>query len=437
MDHQPIPVIAWPSRLRFFVCHFLPYYLSGIFIRWRFFSWLLAHLRIHPFRPDFFHKLRARHASDALLIRFFGRRILLLFAPTDIQRVLEHSPAIYAEPGLKRKGMAFFQPDAVTISHGREWQKRRACNEQVLDTPQPLHRHADAMLTHVERLIPDEAPRFVADFERLFADIALTLVCGRVDDGDRRRLGELLAMMRTANRLFLLKPASRQAAIESWLRQRAFDAPADSLLGMLADCPSDPDLKPLRQAPHWLFALGDTLPVNLMRALLLIANDAELQGRLVEEISDIDGDKAADIARLHLLDGCLQEAMRLWPTTPVIARRMIRADGLAGGRLPPGTQVMILNNVMHRDERFQHDANRFRPQRWREAMPRYVYNHLSAGAQGCAGAHLALFVGKAVLAGLLRRWEYTGAHPRIDTSRPIALINNPFEIRFNARSRGA
>jgi cytochrome P450 len=128
--------------------------------------------------------------------------------------------------------------------------------------------------------------------------------------------------------------------------------------------------------------------------------------------------------------------MRLWPTTPVLARETIRRDALSGAEVPPRTQVMILNNVLHRDEGISPTANRFRPERWSDGVPPFAYNHMSNGAQGCAGRHLALFIGKAVLAELLRNWTYSEPNPAIDPNGPVPLINNHFEIRFQAARRG-
>ena len=38
--------------------------------------------------------------------------------------------------------MTAFQPDALTISRGREWEERRKFAEAVLDTGKPMHRLA-------------------------------------------------------------------------------------------------------------------------------------------------------------------------------------------------------------------------------------------------------------------------------------------------------
>ena len=60
-------------------------------------------------------------------------RMLLVLATGDVRRVLEGSPSPFAaDPEAKRKGMVHFQPDALTISRGAEWQSRRRFTEAVL-----------------------------------------------------------------------------------------------------------------------------------------------------------------------------------------------------------------------------------------------------------------------------------------------------------------
>jgi cytochrome P450 len=66
----------------------------------------------------------------------------------------------------------------------------------------------------------------------------------------------------------------------------------------------------------------------------------------------VDGADLTDpraIDGMRYLEGCLQEAMRLWPTVPMIAREATRETTLAGTTVDEGTQVMILNTFNHRD----------------------------------------------------------------------------------------
>jgi cytochrome P450 len=131
------------------------------------------------------------------------------------------------------------------------------------------------------------------------------------------------------------------------------------------------------------------------------------------------------------LDGCLQETMRLWPTTPLLARETTRETMLAGERLDAGTQVMLLNVFNHRDPDNVQDADRMRPERWSERDHDYRFNHLSGGAQDCPGAPLVSLLGKAVIAQLLTRHSLTLEHPRLGAGETLPHMLDFFEIRFS------
>jgi hypothetical protein len=76
-------------------------------------------------------------------VRVAKDETLLLTHPDDLKFVLSGSPDPFAsdlEP--KRKGMAAFQPDALTISRNPLWQDRRRFAEAVLDSDKTMHRLA-------------------------------------------------------------------------------------------------------------------------------------------------------------------------------------------------------------------------------------------------------------------------------------------------------
>src|SRR5688572_12701325 len=79
--------------------------------------------------------IRDSKGPGPVWVRVVKDRALLLLTAEDIRRALEGSPEPFApDPEAKRKGMAHFQPDALTISRDGLWEKRRRFAEAVLDT---------------------------------------------------------------------------------------------------------------------------------------------------------------------------------------------------------------------------------------------------------------------------------------------------------------
>jgi cytochrome P450 len=184
-----------------------------------------------------------------------------------------------------------------------------------------------------------------------------------------------------------------------------------------------------------MFAMRDTLGVNAYRALAVIVADAEAERRARAELAGTDLSDPAAVAGLGYLEGCLVEAMRLWPTTPLLAREVTRDTELAGQSIEEGTQVMILNAFNHRDPGSVPDADRMKPDRWAAGERDYRFNHLSNGTQDCPGGPMVLLLGKAVLARMLDRFQLELEDPKLEPGEPLPHMLDFFSVKFEARTR--
>ena len=169
---------------------------------------------------------------------------------------------------------------------------------------------------------------------------------------------------------------------------------------------------------YWMFQDDDT-PVEPWKL------PQDVFAGKVRHVSDLADPASVD--GLSVLEGCLQETMRLWPTVPLLAREVTRDTRLAGEQLEQGTQVMILNVFNHRDAERVPDADRIDPSRERD----YLFNHLSNGAQDCPGAPLVSLLGKAVIGGVLDAYEVTLREPSLPSGGELPHMLNFFEVRFS------
>jgi cytochrome P450 len=187
------------------------------------------------------------------------------------------------------------------------------------------------------------------------------------------------------------------------------------------------------QLTHWLFALGDTLAINAYRCLAVLACQTQVRRRVLDELEGARLESGEGVASLRLLEACLHETMRLWPTTPMLSRESVREVDWDGVKVPPGTQFLIVNTFNHRDGEAVADADLFAPDRWIDGGAREdrLFNHFSSGPQGCPGTALALLVGKAMLAVLLRDHELDyEAGPLLDAGKPLPYSLDFFSLRF-------
>jgi cytochrome P450 len=432
-----LPAASLPESLAVVATGLLPAIFRGLFSPRRGAMKLLTALDADRRAVAVLTKLRRKHHGEGL--RLLGGRIVVLWGAEAIKDVLDHSADAYAgDAGAKAKGMSHFQPDALTLSRGAVWRDRREFNEAVLASRQRTHPLAGRFLA----VVADEVGRLSLDgrlewpaWEVMFDRITL-----RVIFGDRAREHQQLTalleqLVGESNRLVGLKPSEDYYEFYGLLERQLLDPDPESLIGRLRDAPQSDRTRIVHQIPHWMFAMRDTLAANAYRALAAVVADPEVSRRVLEEITHADLTDPEAVADLRCLEGCLQEAMRLWPTTPLLARETTREVTLAGHELPAGTQVMLLNVFNHRDPETVADPDRLHPERWRERTRDYRFNHLSNGSQDCPGGPLVLLLGKAVLGGILARSELTLEHPELAAGERLPHMLNFFETAFTARAK--
>jgi cytochrome P450 len=386
-------------------------------------------------------RLVERHGPGPFLIRVATDQALLLHAPEDIEFVLGGSPDPFAsDPDTKRKGMSAFQPDALTISRGDEWRNRRAFAESVLATGQPLHPLAPTFLAIVREAVGVlTALESVTwrDLNESFQRITRRVVFGDRAAGDfelSERLGRLMA----AGNSTPGKPADGYDEFLASIQAYVDDPDPHSLTGLFADAPHDASTNVAGQAIHWLFAMGDTLALNLMRTLALLATHPEQLHEVRAELAKIDIDRADDVAGLDYTAGCILEAMRLWPSTALFGRVTTKDVTFPGGEvLTADTQVLIYNVFNHRDPARVPFADDFSPGEWvsGDAAQSWQFNFFSHGPQGCPGAGLSVFLGQAFLARLLAFWTPSVHGVSLDPGDPLphGLDVNGYSIELTRR----
>ena len=103
----------------------------------------------------------------------------------------------------------------------------------------------------------------------------------------------------------------------------------------------------------------------------------KLQKAIDEAVGDKDFLDCNDLAEIPLLDGVINETLRLHPAVPSGVQRETPPEGITiGDKYIPGN--IILWNPIHtiqRDERYFKDATKFVPERWfEENQAEWIYD---------------------------------------------------------------
>jgi Cytochrome P450 len=428
-----IPTVSFLDSLRYNLFHMIPYLSRGIFTENRFWVTFWTKYQRDPGAMKFISGLRRKYQSEYLYVYMLTKKSLLVLAHDGIKRVLDQSPTIYAEAKPKRKRMSHFQPNALTISRGEEWQDRRRFNAAVLQND--VHRYADHFLEIIREEITSKTSQGSNvlqswdDFQELFEKITLQIIFGK-GTNDTRLTDALKKMMLESNKLLFFGKKSKYFDDFYKSITAHLASPPDKCLSSLCkQVPTTTVTKVENQIPHWMFAMKDTLVINTVRALALIISHPNAEQRVKEEMARSDLRSARDIGSLKYLEACIQEAMRLWPTTLMLIRESLAEDTFGDAVIPANTQVIIHNGFNHRDAQTHDFADKFFPDLWLKSVD-YHFNHLSNGPQVCAGKDLALYIAKAVLATLLANNRFRLIKPTLNPKRPLPYAYDHYSIKL-------
>jgi cytochrome P450 len=185
-----------------------------------------------------------------------------------------------------------------------------------------------------------------------------------------------------------------------------------------------------------LFAGHDTTASGLSWAWYLLARHPQVQEALHDEAATHLAGRAPtaeDLPHLPLATAAFQEALRLYPPAPGLARRAIEPDEIQGRPVPAKAILMPSQWVIHRHPDYWDQPDRFRPERFlpdqARERPKFAYFPFGGGPRACIGNTFALFEGALVLAGLSQNFDFRPADDHefeLDTTfvlRPKDAVN--------------
>ena len=114
------------------------------------------------------------------------------------------------------------------------------------------------------------------------------------------------------------------------------------------------------------------------------------------------------LSQLPWLGATLKEALRLYPPiAALMSRRTLAPITLGGCVVPQGAMLRITPWVLHRDERWFAQADRFMPERFLEGappIPKGAWIPFGVGPRVCIGQHFAMLEMTLLAAMLLQRY---------------------------------
>jgi len=377
------------------------------------------------------------------------QRIVVVTGPELTGEFLQKQGDRFPKGRLQNEALMPLFGNAMISSEGADWRWQR-------QAAAPLFRHQDMMdygpimtasaeaMVRLWREAPGQPRLINRDMMRAaFAVISNTMLAGGASDviaAIEKGHGEYFKYVNwwLANRYLGLPawlPRPGKAAMhrhEDNLRQsvralvrekRARGAHQDDLLGKLLAA-KDPetgrgmdDERIANNIATFLVAGYDTTALSLSWALYLIAKSPDWARRIREEVNEVCGAGPVGSAHYEALTTTrmvLSEALRLFPTAPIILRDVLEDTELQEVRFKAGDIVMLPIYAMHRHRQSWENPDTFDPSRFALDSPkpvRHSYLPFGAGKRICIGAAFAMLEGVIMLATFVRAADFEPLSP--------------------------
>jgi cytochrome P450 len=156
----------------------------------------------------------------------------------------------------------------------------------------------------------------------------------------------------------------------------------------------------------------------------LLSEHPDAEEHLRAECAEVVGDRLPtfqDLERLTYTKMVVQEAMRLYPPLPFIARSALSPDQIGGYQIPANAIVMMSQYITHRHPSFWDHPEVFDPERFApkavQERPLMCYFPFSRGQRMCIGADFAIMEAQVFLCMATQKYR-----PRRVSTEPVELL---------------
>lgn len=402
--------------------------------------------------------------------------IIVISHPEGVRHVLTDNAANYEKGALQRRVLGPMLADGLLLTEGETWRRARRILAPLF-TPARTQRLAGRMgevcarrvggwpLEHGARVMNIDSEMSGLTFDILSATLFSDELEGDAR-GFEQALNRYLVMGARIDPLdviaapswiprlgraasggvarFFEKRVANLVARRRALIERGAGSPDDLLSALLLardeqDGAALSDREVAANILTFILAGHETTARTLGWALHLISRSPEVAAhlRIEADAFDLTDSKWADT--LPWTRAVIEEAMRLFPPAPTLARRALGPDVIGGQAIEAGTAVAISPWVLHRHQTLWDDPEAFRPERFlpenRKTIDRYAYIPFSAGPRVCIGAAFAMQEAMIALATVLRAADIEAistVEPR-PTHQITLRSHRPIHLRLRAR----
>ncbi len=389
------------------------------------------------------HKNAMQYLSDTVSryghrvkLRVFGRQVLLLSDPADLEVVFLYKEVDFGKSAEVRKLRPVFG-DGLYSSEGERWRRQRRVIQPEFNHDQVLKHSAkvvELMKEASSKWRDGETRDMFPDMLNFTTNSICKVLFGELQGEDVKTTANCSALVFENLRSEVLYlslwrklplPRSRRwnHAVETLDRtiyriiaqRRRENRRSEDLLGALIGTtyengePMPDDL--VHDEVITMFLAGqETSAVALSWAIALLAEHPKIQEEAAAEVASVTNGrevKAEDYPRLKFIHYVVQETLRLYPPLWSLGRIAVRDTMIRDLHVRTGTDIWVPVREIHRDPQWFSDPHRFDPYRWNTATqrPKYSYFPFGGGPRSCVAQHFSmaeLILGLAVVLSRFR-----------------------------------
>ena len=387
--------------------------------------------------------------GDIVYMKLGSLNAYMLFNPDDVYHVLVKNQKNYIK-GMGYDGLRLMLGQGLVTSDGETWLQDRRLMAPFF-TPGAIKRYTDMMVEVIQAMLDrwqvaaelgqpinmDEEmmhltmsvigrAMFSIDLGEKMAEVGQALREAFAFIPDRLAAGGLLpiSIPLPSHRRF----QRNMQIIDTFIADRIADGRQkgdDNILSILLKAQDNEtgyklSDQQLRDEIATLFFAGfETTARSLTWGWYLLSKHAEVAARLTQEARRELGDLAAvDLTKLIYSRMVVDETLRIYPPTALLARQNVEEDNIGGYVIPAGSMVVLVPYFVHRYPGIWEKPEVFDPERFAEqapARPKSAYIPFASGPRVCLGNSFALLE-------MVLTFSLASARFRLTPTEPVEIV---------------
>ena len=412
----------------------------------------------------------AKQHGDVVALRFFHLPIFLVSHPDLIEEVFSgHNTNFRKARTVRMPLQKMLFGNSLIASEGEEWLRQRRAMQPAFHQNY-LREYAELIVDitgdHIAKWNAGDIRFINRELVDLTFKLAARTFFGIDGVKEKEIVREVIDLNKSVfsdqNRMFYaldnFLPTRKHLRFRRALRKmdglisdliserRADAANRRDLLSVLLSIKNDETgeqtEKQLRDEIVTTFIAGnETTAVALSWMWVVLAQHPEEFTKLKDELNTVlNGRRPTfeDLPKLKHTYGVIKETLRLFPPNRSTAREALRDCQLGDHRIRKGSQVVMPQWVVHRDERFFEQPHEFIPDRWtaefERNMHKYSYFPFGGGARLCIGRSFAMMEIALVIATIAEKFEITLDSDEVVEPIPLVLLRPKNDLRVTLKA---